>query len=226
MSELTPSNQKLREEFNQWAARGKGDSMERHHLPIAGKALERMAHPPGGGAGIEPGDRILDLGCGSGWAARLLAARVGPRGLVVGVDVSDAMIRQAQEHPDAPRNVRYVAAPAERIPWTNDFFTHVLSIESFYYYTDQRVVLDELRRVMAPGGRLYLLLCLFPGNPNAQEWVEKLAVPVHFRSAEEYLTLLGDAGWQNATAETFLPDPADPHPDEHAYALLLTAQKP
>lgn len=225
MSELSAPNQKLRDEFNEWAARGRGASMERHHLPIAERALERMAHPPGGGPGIAAGDRILDLGCGSGWTCRLLAPRVGPRGLVVGLDVSDAMIREAQEHPEAPRNARYVCAPAEHIPWSNDFFTHVLSVESFYYYADQRAVLDELRRVVAPGGRLYILICLFRGNPNAQSWVDKLAVPVHLRTAEEYVALLAQAGWHEAAAETFAPDPADPAPDEHAHALLLTARK-
>ena len=218
MSALGPAQQKLREEFNQWQARGKGAAMGRHHRAITERALERM--------GLEAGDRVLDLGCGSGWASRLLAPRVGPRGLVVGLDLSDAMIREAQEHPEAPRNVRYLCAPAESIPWSNDFFTHVLSVESFYYYPDQRAVLDELRRILAPGGRLFLLMCLFEGNPAAPGWVEQLAVPVHLRSADDYRELLANAGWADAQAEVWAPDPGDPHPDEHAFACLVTARQP
>ncbi|MGH9482893.1 MAG: class I SAM-dependent methyltransferase, partial [Terriglobales bacterium] len=128
-AELSPAGEQLRRFFNAWAERGgKAAAMERHHAPITERAIEHM--------GIAAGDRVLDLGCGSGWASRRLAGLVGPRGLVVGVDISDAMIKEAQEHPEVARNVRYLCAPAEHIPWSNDFFTHVLSVESFYYYPD------------------------------------------------------------------------------------------
>ena len=212
---LSPGQQKLRDEFNQWAARGKGESMERHHHAIAEKMFARMH--------LAAGDRVLDLGCGSGWATRLAAAPVGPRGLAVGVDVSDAMIHAAMQHPEALRNVRYLSAPAENIPWTNDFFSHIFSIESFYYYPDSRAVLDELRRVLAPGGHLYILICLYTGNPNAAQWQEKLAVPVHLRSPEQWRTQLSEAGWSDVASEEFTP-PAGSD-DEHAWALLVTARK-
>lgn len=216
---LSPAGQKLRTFFNLWVEKGgKTASMESHHAPVTRRAVERM--------GIEAGDRVLDLGCGSGWAARQLAPRVGPRGLVVGVDISDAMIREAQEAPDPPRNVRYLCAPAEQIPWSNDFFSHVLSVESFYYYPDQRAVLDELRRITAPGGRLFLLMCLYKGHPTAEKWVGQLPVPVHLRSPAEYRALLEDAGWTDAEAEEFTPEAADPKPDDHAWALLVSARKP
>lgn len=213
---LDSEQQALREEFNRWAERGKGASMERHHAPITEQAIVRMH--------LKAGDRALDLGCGSGWAARRLAREVGPRGLVVGVDISDAMIREAQAG-DNPPNVRFFSAPAEHIPAEDGLFTHVLSVESFYYYADQRAVLDELQRVLAPGGRLLILMCLFRGNPKAEEWRAGLAVPVHLMGANEYLALLRIAGWQEATATTFAPDPAEANPDPHGYALLLEARR-
>lgn len=212
---LNAEQLRLREEFNQWAARGKGESMARHHRAIAEKLFARM--------GLAAGDRVLDLGCGSGWATRLAAAPVGPRGLAVGVDVSDAMIREAMEHPQPLRNVRYLSAPAENIPWSNDFFSHIFSIESFYYYPDSRAVLDELRRVLAPGGRLFLLMCLYTGNPNAAKWVEKLTVPVHLRSSAEWRVLLEQAGWSEVASAEFTPLAGTE--DEHAWALLVTARK-
>src|ERR1700675_3766205 len=83
---------RLQQEFNRWADEGEGAKMERHHLDITEKNLRRMD--------LRPGDRVLGLGCGSGWATRLLARMVGegPQGFgqVVGVDVSDEMIRQAR----------------------------------------------------------------------------------------------------------------------------------
>src|ERR1700682_5798114 len=83
-------DEKLQSEFNRWAAAGEGEKMERHHLDIAEKTIRLM--------NLRPGERVLDLGCGSGWATRLLARLVGdgPEGFgqVVGVDVSDEMVRE------------------------------------------------------------------------------------------------------------------------------------
>src|SRR5215472_9490141 len=79
----TVADERLRQEFNQWAEEGKGEEMERHHISIAEQTLALMK--------LNPGDRVLDLGCGAGWASRLIATRVrGGKNLgqVVGVDVS------------------------------------------------------------------------------------------------------------------------------------------
>ena len=64
---LTP-DEKLQQEFNRWAAAGEGPKMENHHLDITSKTIRRM--------NLRPGERVLDLGCGSGWATRLLARLV------------------------------------------------------------------------------------------------------------------------------------------------------
>ena len=87
----TPDD-RLQQEFNRWAEAGEGEKMEQHHLDITAKTIRRMD--------LRPGERVLDLGCGSGWATRLLARLVaeGPEGFgqVVGIDISDEMIRQAR----------------------------------------------------------------------------------------------------------------------------------
>ena len=79
------TDERLKNEFNRWADDGEGAKMERHHLDITEKTMRRM--------NLRPGERVLDLGCGSGWATRLLARVVseGPQGFgqVVGVDISD-----------------------------------------------------------------------------------------------------------------------------------------
>ncbi len=77
----------LREEFNRWAEAGRGEEMEESHLPIVAPTLALMD--------LQPADRVLDVGCGSGWLVRRLAALV-PNGSVMGIDVSDEMIRRAQ----------------------------------------------------------------------------------------------------------------------------------
>ena len=60
------ADHKLQLEFNQWAAAGRGDEMEDHHSDITSQTLALMD--------IQPEDRILDLGCGTGWASRRTAA--------------------------------------------------------------------------------------------------------------------------------------------------------
>src|SRR5499433_2038550 len=160
--------------------------MERHHLDITEKTIRRM--------NLRPGERVLDLGCGSGWATRLLARIVsdGPEGFgqVVGVDVSDEMIRQARVASKDFDNVMFVWGSATQIPWEENFFDKMLSVESFYYYPDQERALAELFRVMAPHGRLFILINLYKDNHYSLRWVNELKVPVQVRSEAEYVELL------------------------------------
>ena len=60
------------------------------------------------------------------------------------------MIRRARANSTQYDNILFVVGSAQQIPWQEDFFDKVLSVESFYYYGDQGRALDELRRVMAP----------------------------------------------------------------------------
>src|SRR5215468_11647154 len=179
-------DENLQQEFNRWAEAGEGEKMEGHHLNITEKTLRLMA--------LRAGERVLDLGCGSGWATRLLSRLVGegPEGFgqVVGLDISDEMIRQARAESKEFENILYVWGSAEKIPWEENFFDKVLSVESFYYYPNQDRALNELFRVMAPRGRLFILINLYKDNQYSLQWVDKLKVPVHVRSKVEYVELL------------------------------------
>src|SRR5246500_3071458 len=236
MPEKRTSDENLQQEFNRWAEAGEGEKMENHHLNITEKTLRRMDR--------RPGERVLDLGCGSGWATRLLARLVadGPEGFgqVVGVDVSDEMIRQARASSKDFENVMFVWGSATQIPWEENFFDKVLSVESFYYYPDQERALAELFRVMAPKGRLFILINLYKDNPYSLQWVDKLNVPVHVRSAAEYVDMLRKHGFEHVEYAQ-IPDDT-PTPDDYVTksfrslddlrafkntgALLLMASKP
>ncbi len=176
-------DEKLQREFNRWAQEGEGEKMEHHHLNITEKTIRLMD--------LRPGERVLDLGSGSGWATRLLARLVsdGPEGFgqVVGLDVSDEMIRQARAASKDFENILYIWGSAQQIAWEENFFDKVLSVESFYYYPDQDRALAELFRVLAPRGRMFILINLYKDNPYSLQWVDKLKVPVHVRSAAEYV---------------------------------------
>src|ERR1700684_1475416 len=229
-------DEKLQRKFTGWATEAEGEKMERHHLDITGKTVRLM--------NLRPGERVLDLGCGSGWATRLLARLVGdgPEGFgqVVGLDVSDEMVRQAREASKDFENILYVWGSAQQIPWEENFFDKVLSVESFYYYPDQDRALMELFRVMAPRGRLYILINLYRDNQYSLQWVDKFKVPVHVRSEGEYIELLKKHAFENIEAVR-IPDDT-PTPDDYKTksfntlddlrafkregALLLMATKP
>ena len=199
------ADQKLQQEFNQWAAAGRGDEMEDHHSDITDQTLALMD--------IQPSDQILDLGCGTGWASRRMA-RVAKTGEVVGLDVADEMLHRAEEASSDFKNIRYVWGSAEKIPSPNGYFSKVLSVESFYYYADQSRALNELYRVMAEGGKLFILINLYKDNHYSLRWVGELKVPVQALSEAEYLALLAKHGFSNLEARR-IPD-RSPSPDEYS----------
>jgi ubiquinone/menaquinone biosynthesis C-methylase UbiE len=225
------ADQKLQQEFNQWAAAGRGDEMESHHSDITEQTLALMD--------IQPNDRILDLGCGTGWASRRMA-RIATIGEVVGLDVADEMLRRAEDVSSAYKNVRYAWGSAENIPEADNAFSKVLSVESFFYYADQGKALDELRRVMTPGAKLFILINLYKDNHYSLRWVTELKVPVQALSESEYKTLLEKHGFTNIEARR-IPD-RSPTPETYSGkwfknaeelrdfkkigALLLIAEKP
>src|SRR5205807_8540278 len=192
----TEADKKLQTEFNQWASAGRGDEMESHHSDITDQTLAVMD--------LQPSDRVLDLGCGTGWASRRMA-RIVTAGDVVGLDVADEMLNRARQASQGIPNVRYVCGSAENIPAKDNTFTKVLSVESFYYYADQGKALGELRRVMAPGGRLFILINLYKDNHYSLRWAQELKVPVQALSEAEYVTLLQKHGFQAVEARR-IPD--------------------
>src|SRR5260370_8478043 len=82
---------------------------------------------------LAPTDNVLDVGCGAGWLSRRLAKLV-PEGRVVGMDISDEMIRHARRSSVDFDNLLFVAGEVTQIPWQPHFFSHVISVESSYYW--------------------------------------------------------------------------------------------
>src|SRR3954469_4537073 len=210
----TNAEKKLQTEFNEWAEQGRGDEMERHHMPIFEPTLPIM--------NVGPSDRVLDLGCGSGWATRLVAKRFHPK-KIVGIDISDEMVRRAAEQSKGIANIEFLHGAAEKIPLPNSSIDKIVSIESFYYWPDQMTGLKEAKRVLAPGGKLFILINLYKDNHYSLRWADELNVPVHALSEAEYIELLTNAGFSAAEARR-IPDNS-PTPDEYSGKWFKNAKE-
>ncbi len=96
-------------------------------------------------------DRILDLGCGTGIVARVLRERLGGGARLVGLDLSGAMIAKARSI--AP-DIEWHQGDATALPFADGSFDVVLSQQMLQFCPDRRAAAREIRRVLAPGGRL------------------------------------------------------------------------
>ena len=102
----------------------------------------------------QPGDRVLDVGCGPGFFVTELAERVGPSGSVVGVDLSRDMLAVARKRAERHANVELLESSATPLPFEGGSFDRALSVQVLEYVEDVAAALAELRRVLRPGGRL------------------------------------------------------------------------
>ncbi len=102
-------------------------------------------------AAIRPGQRVLDLGCGTGVLGRVAAARAGPAGRVVGIDPNPGMLAVARRL--AP-GVHWQRGVAESLPFPEETFDAVVSQFSLMFFEDRAAAVREALRVLAPGGRL------------------------------------------------------------------------
>lgn len=178
--------------------------MERGHRPVGEQAIRKMALPPAAIA--------LDVGCGSGWATRLMAS-YATQGRVIGIDISDEMIRVAEDSSRDFPNTAYRVASAESLPFAQEEFSHAFSMESLYYYENVGAALSEIRRVMRSGGLFVAVVDLYLENEPTHNWIDVLNVPVQLLSTEAYRELFERAGFVNVRDERLL----DPTPVPETY---------
>ncbi|MCL4521838.1 MAG: ubiquinone/menaquinone biosynthesis methyltransferase [Firmicutes bacterium] len=113
---------------------------------------------------LHPGLQVLDVGCGTGTATVQMAKKVMPQGTVTGLDPSRDMLAQAQHQAQASRlpNTEWVLASAEALPFVDQQFDRISAFFSLRNMQDWRIGLNEMRRVLNPGGRVVLLDMLQP----------------------------------------------------------------
>ena len=135
-----------REYFNQLA--GKWDRMTsqetRSRLPEMIKYL-----------GIQAGDTILDVGCGTGILFPLLYEVAGNKSKIILLDIAEEMLKQAKNN-SRPSNIHYIQADVGAIPLAGETFDFVICYSCFPHFTDKAKALVEMARVLRDNGRLVI----------------------------------------------------------------------
>jgi SAM-dependent methyltransferase len=123
----------------------RADGMDRRLAPVGALLLERAAPTPG--------ERVLDVGCGTGALATRLAEAVGVRGGVVGLDISETMLDAARRG-GVPPSVELLRADAQSHVFPPPAFDLVVSRFGVMFFEDPVLAFRNLRRAMRPGARL------------------------------------------------------------------------
>lgn len=124
---------------------------------------------------LEPGQRVLDVACGTGVLACTAAERVGPGGAVIGLDANAEMLAVARRKPAA---IEWIEGRAEALPFAEGDFDAVVSQFGMMFFDDRAGALREMHRVLRPAGRLAVAVCdaveRSPGYSALAELLQRL----------------------------------------------------
>jgi ubiquinone/menaquinone biosynthesis C-methylase UbiE len=198
------------------------ENYQRFFVPSIG---EPVADDLLGVAGLQPGQRVLDVACGTGVVTRLAAERVNAPGAVAGLDVNPSMLAVARSHTPSDISIEWHEASAEAMPFPDDAFDVVLCQMGLQFVADKLAAVREMRRVLNPGGRA---LVTVPGpkprlfavmtdalarhlGPKAASFVN---VVFSMHDVDELTELMRSAGFRKVDAQANtktiqLPAPGD-----------------
>lgn len=129
------------------------ENYERFFVPAIGAPL---ASDLIGLATLRPGERVLDVACGTGVVARLASQQVGPNGTVAGLDINPGMLSVARSTTLPEGSIEWYEASAESMPLPDEAFDVVLCQLSLQFMPDKLTALQEMRRVLVHDGRMLL----------------------------------------------------------------------
>jgi ubiquinone/menaquinone biosynthesis C-methylase UbiE len=131
-----------------------GDMAENYEKYFVPAIFEPWAQDLLDVAAPREGERVLDVGCGTGIVSRLAARHVGPTGGITGIDLNPAVLAVAGKMPSSGAQIEFTQAPADALPLEDATFDLVLCQQSLQFFPDKHAALREMNRVLKPGGRL------------------------------------------------------------------------
>ena len=186
-------------------------------------------------AALRPGERVLDLACGTGAVAREAASRVGAQGQVTALDLNPAMLEVARSHPPGAGEpgVAWTEGSALTLPFTDAAFGAVLCQQGVQFFPDPALALSEVRRVLVPGGRVLLLVSQAIGrNPLydclnramlARTGIAAYAAPFALGEAGQLEALLNDAAFHQVTVQEAQLEVRFPSPEHFVQSSVQGA---
>jgi ubiquinone/menaquinone biosynthesis C-methylase UbiE len=210
--------------FDQWAREGKDAGMEEGHSDVVGQVMETM--------NIRPGDQILDLGCGNGWATRLLAQKA-PGAQAIGVDAAPEMVARAEELHSFTIRARYERSTFEELDFPDGKFQRVFSMEALYYSSDPAKVVSEIHRLLSDGGTADIIIDCYKEREATHNWGKSLNLTLQVLSESAWAQLFTDAGFSSVETKRVVDSrgpgdeadftPSDTYPDFAARASFYEA---
>lgn len=227
------SHEIIASKFDEWAQNGRDEGMRLGHGDVVEQVLEKLE--------VGSSDRILDLGCGNGWATRLLA-KLGAGTSAVGVDAAPEMIKRAEELHSFTIRARYERMHFEALDFKDAHFDRAFSMEALYYAPELDQAISEIHRVLKPGGHADVVINCFAENKLSGRWSELLGVPMHFLPEAEWKERFEKAGFSTVSTERVIdrrgpgdeatfevtkwdPDWESHHASYEAGSLWIRAQK-
>ena len=143
----------IQQEFGRTYGGTAPQNYERYFVPVIAapfaEDLIRTAAP-------NPGERVLDVACGTGVIARRARQRIGNNGSVAGLDVNPGMLAVARSATPPELAIDWYEADAEAIPLPDNAFDVAVCQMGLQFISNKLAALREMHRVLAPGGRLVL----------------------------------------------------------------------
>jgi ubiquinone/menaquinone biosynthesis C-methylase UbiE len=170
---------------------------------------------------VQPMDRVLDVACGTGIVARVVAEQDGFAGQITGLDLDPNMLAVARSKtPSSGIDIEYQEGDALDLPFDSDSFDLVLCQQGIQYFSDKSAALRSIHRVLVSGGRVAILVAASI-NPKHQprKWAEMEALrkhagdeeakkelhPGYFEGGTGLLrTMVSDAGFRNVEVEVLV----------------------
>jgi ubiquinone/menaquinone biosynthesis C-methylase UbiE len=214
----------------QWRVVGNAPELYERHLvpaifgPWAATLLELILP--------QAGERVLDVACGTGVVARLVAQYVGPAGEVVGLDLNPGMLAVARSMRPSGM-IEWQEGSAVALPFPDAAFDVVFCQQGLQFFPDRPAAVREMYRVLAPGGRLALsvwrpiqqspgfaALAEALGRHVSPEAAALMHAPFALAHAEELRALIAGAGFGDVVIRPAIKTLRFPSPEEFVQCYL------